>query len=284
VEFFKIMKEIRTPAATAQVVHYQQPDVMEQPINGWDWDCYRIDMCLTPRPKNVRARYRNHWDSQRFEALGSIYTLLPGEQMQFRSEGGTTSCIICELRPEMMAEWLGDKFRWSGRSLESALNLQSARIRGLLQQLGQELFNPGLGHEFMVELITTQVALELARFGADATEPTVSGLASWRLRLIDDRLAELQPAPTVSELAELCRVSTRQLMRGFQASRGCSIGAYVAQSRVRLAKGLLATDKNIKTVAALLGFSSPSSFTFAFRRATGLTPCQFREQILRRVS
>ena len=34
-------------------------------------------------------------------------------------------------------------------------------------------------------------------------------------------------------------------------------------------------------IAAELGFSTPSSFSFAFRRATGGTPASFREQLHR---
>jgi AraC family transcriptional regulator len=101
-------------------------------------------------------------------------------------------------------------------------------------------------------------------------------LARWRLRLIDERLHDVEQIPTLSELAALCKLSARQLTRGFRASRGCSIGAYVAGRRIERAKQLLASDQSIKTVAYSLGFTSSSAFCFAFRRATGITPGEFR--------
>jgi AraC family transcriptional regulator len=33
-----------------------------------------------------------------------------------------------------------------------------------------------------------------------------------------------------------------------------------------------------------MGFASPSSFSYAFRRATGVTPRQFRQRVLRGAS
>jgi AraC family transcriptional regulator len=50
------------------------------------------------------------------------------------------------------------------------------------------------------------------------------------------------------------------------------------------AKRLLVAGENVKTIAFTLGFSSPSSFTFAFRRAIGLSPSQFRQRQTRGVA
>jgi AraC family transcriptional regulator len=44
---------------------------------------------------------------------------------------------------------------------------------------------------------------------------------------------------------------------------------------------LLATDQSVKAIAYSLGFASPSSFSYAFRRASGETPREFRQRVLR---
>jgi AraC family transcriptional regulator len=77
-------------------------------------------------------------------------------------------------------------------------------------------------------------------------------------------------------LAALCNLSVRHLARGFRASRGCSIGEYVAQRQIDHAKRLLTTDESTKSIAYTLGFATSSSFIYAFREATGQTPRQFR--------
>ncbi len=44
------------------------------------------------------------------------------------------------------------------------------------------------------------------------------------------------------------------------------------------AKRLLVEGESVKTIAFAMGFASPSSFTFAFRRAVGASPTTFRQR------
>jgi AraC family transcriptional regulator len=55
----------------------------------------------------------------------------------------------------------------------------------------------------------------------------------------------------------------------------------VANNRLEHAKRMLAGDQSVKAIAYSLGFSSPSSFSYAFRRVLGETPRQFRQRVLR---
>ena len=72
--------ELRVPVATLQLVQY----LFVEPVVGdmredEDW---RLDLCLTPRPRNARACYPDRWASHRFERLGSVWLLPPGETLQ----------------------------------------------------------------------------------------------------------------------------------------------------------------------------------------------------------
>jgi AraC family transcriptional regulator len=77
----------------------------------------------------------------------------------------------------------------------------------------------------------------------------------------------------------LCNLSVRHLTRGFRISRGRSIGSFLAENCVENAKRLLASGAQIKEVAYSLGFSAPSNFAAAFRRATGESPRQYRQRV-----
>lgn len=272
--------ELRVPAATVQLVHFQ----FIEPIAGAlrEDEEYRLDFCLTPRPRNARACYSDHWSPHRFERLGPVFLLPPGETLQARSDGGRRQrSLVCHLRSEAMRAWLEHDLEWTDRRLAAILDISDANIRGLLLRLAEEVRHPGFASDVLVELIRAQIAIELGRYCVAVNEgPVTGGLAPWRLRVIDERLREIQAAPTLAELADLCRLSVRQLTRGFRASRGCSIGDYVALSRLDHAKRLLATDQSVKAVGYSLGFSSPSSFSYAFRKLLGETPRQFRQRVL----
>lgn len=271
-----IEAELRAPVATAQLVHFHLPGPAANLIRKED--VYRVDLCLTPRPRNARASYPARWNPHRFEPLGNVFLLPPSEAMLVCSDDTCQqSSLICELDLEPMRVWIGDDLEWVDPQLAASLDIRNTQIRSLLLRLTEEARNPGFASEMLVELIAGQLGIELSRYyrGLSANNSS-GGLSSWRLRLIDERLQEVCEAPTLTELAELCQLSVRQLTRGFRASRGCSIGDYVANSRVDRAKRLLVTDQSIKAIAYSLGFSTPSSFCFAFRRATGQTPREFR--------
>ncbi len=279
--FMTIEAELCVPAATMQVVHY----LFVEPVSGAmreDQD-YRLDLCLTPRPRNARACYSDRWAPHHFERLGPVWLLPPGETLQACSDGGRPQrSLVCRVRSEQMRAWLQRDLEWTDRRLAAILDIPDANIRGLLLRLAEEVRHPGFASEVLVELICAQIAIELGRYCAAVIEgPMTGGLAPWRLRMIEERLREVQAAPTLAELAELCQLSVRQLTRGFRASRGCSIGDHVAHSRLEQAKRLLSGDQSVKAIAYSLGFSSPSSFSYAFRSLLGETPRQFRLRVLR---
>lgn len=274
--------ELRGSAATVQLVHFCLPEPVDEIVRDRDTNAYRIDLCLTPRPRGARACYRDRWGSDRFERIGHVYILPPGEILRARSDGGHQTSLLCHLRPEPIRAWFDGDLQWSEHQLDASLDVPNANIRGLLLRLAEEVRHPGFGSQLLVELIAVQLAIELSRYCAVIEEGAANaGLAPWRLRLIDERLREVRAAPQLAELAGLCRLSVRQLTRGFRASRGCSIGDYVAQRQADHAKRLLGTDETVKTVAHSLGFSSPSAFAHAFRRITGESPREFRERVSR---
>lgn len=273
--------ELRAPVATAQIVHFLSIEPADNVMSKGDF--YRLDLCLTPRPRNVRACYPDRWNPHRFERIGNVFVAPPGEAILIRSDDSCAqSSLICQLNPESMRVWFDNDLEWTDPRLAASLDIRDVHIRSLLLRLAEEARHPGFASEMLVELIAAQMAIELSRYYKTLSASSVGGgLAPWRLRMIDERLREVDGAPTLAELAGLCQLSVRQLTRGFRASRGCSIGDYVADSRVEHAKHMLITDQSIKSIAYSLGFSSPSSFCFAFRRATGQTPREFRNGILR---
>lgn len=264
---------------TAQLVRFDMPGPNAGLLRADS--AHRLDLCLTPRP-NARACYRDHWSAHRFERIGDIFLVPAGEALHAKGESGRQTSITCYLNIEPIRAWFDGELEWTDRRLQATLDISNPNVRGLILRLGEELRYPGFASDALAELIAAQLAIELSRhYRAINSNSAAGGLASWRLRLIDERLADLHETPSLGDLANLCRLSVRQLTRGFRVSRGCSIGDHLANSRIDNAKRLLKTDACIKSIAHAMGFSSPSSFSYAFRRATGETPRQFRQRSLR---
>lgn len=282
-ELMTLEAELRVPIATVQLARFHMTDPADNILR--ETDSYWLDLCLTPRPLNARACYRERWSPHRFEPIGALFAVPPGQTMQARADGGAPqTSILCHLRSEPMQQWLGGKLEWTDRQLEASLDIVDANVRQLLLRMLQELRQPGFASEALVELMAMQIAIELSRYWTGIKEgPVTGGLAAWRLRLIDERLRVVGQAPSLSELALLCKVSVRQLTRGFRASRRRSIGDHVATCRIEHAQQLLAAGQGIQATARTLGFASASSFCVAFRRATGQTPRQYRQRLPRAI-
>lgn len=274
--------ELNLPGAHIWLVHldHERPDEHMFSRENLYW----VDLCLTPRRPNARARYVDLWSPHRFNSMGSIIALPPRFNIHLKSEGGKHISLICALHADLVDRWLPHEFEWTDRRLEACLNLSDSTVRSLLLKLSHEMRHPGVGSRQLSEAIVQMLPIELARNLIAMDEPTeFGGLAAWRLRAIEKRVAEPGKLPTLAELANECRVSVRQLTRGFRTSRGCTIGDYLAQQRMDSAKRRLATNESIKSIAEATGFASQSTFTYTFRRATGVTPQEYRKRVLRAI-
>ena len=153
-----IEAELRVPVATAQLVRFHFPEPAD---NMFCQDRYQLDLCLTPRPRNARACYPDRWSLDRFERIGNVFLVPPGEAMLARSDDcGQQTSIICQLHPESMRAWFDGDLEWDARRLMAGLDIREGNIRSLLLRLAEEARNPGFASDVLVELIATQLAIE----------------------------------------------------------------------------------------------------------------------------
>ena len=96
------------------------------------------------------------------------------------------------------------------------------------------------------------------------------------LGLIRERAAQ---AIHIDEIARLAGVSRRSLENRFQKNLGRSPHQELLRIRIEKAKALLSeTSLPMVKIAELSGFGDPYNFSRAFRRETGGTPRQYRQQ------
>jgi AraC family transcriptional regulator len=245
-------------------------------------DHHHLELSLLPRSGEPRGCFPDHWGPHRFEPIGDIFLLPAAQRFHARSQCRQQASLMCHFDPVAVDEWFAGGATWNGRRLRSGLDIGSGRVRQLMSAIADELRSPGFASETMVELLAAQTMIELSRHLLGHEPARSGGLAHWRLRRIDARLADEPAPPSLHELAELCGVSVRQLTRAFRVSRGCSIGEYLAAHRIDRAKQMLVAGDSVKAVAYTMGFTAPSNFAAAFRRATGVSPRQYQQRALRR--
>ncbi len=84
---------------------------------------------------------------------------------------------------------------------------------------------------------------------------------------------------TVGEVAQQVGISRSYLYRAFQQALSCPPSDYLSRHRIRRAGQLLRHSAlSIGAVATSVGFEDRFYFSRAFRRATGLSPTQYRAQ------
>ncbi len=110
-----------------------------------------------------------------------------------------------------------------------------------------------------------------------------SGLPQPSTHWLRDVTTALAASPrenrTVEQWAASCAVSVRTFTRRFQSETGMSFSEWRARLRVQAAMAELAAGTPVASVARGVGFESPSAFTTAFRRETGVTPIAFARGI-----
>jgi AraC family transcriptional regulator len=142
----------------------------------------------------------------------------------------------------------------------------------------------GSDHRLYVEALGTVLAHELVRFnnGKPHAEPLVrGGLAAWQQRTVVAYIEEHLAEPiSLATLAKLVRLSPYYFCRAFKQSFGMPPHRYHTGQRIEHAKTLLAkSDPSVTDIGFTVGFNQTSSFTAAFRKATGLTPTGYHRSL-----
>jgi transcriptional regulator GlxA family with amidase domain len=103
-----------------------------------------------------------------------------------------------------------------------------------------------------------------------------------RIELIMNWIKEhIEEVITVKRLSELVHLSERQCHRLFLKETEMTPAQYVERYRMQMASELLATtDREIKSIALVVGFETYNGFARAFERSFSVTPTAYRKAFL----
>ena len=199
---------------------------------------------------------RRTFDCRTFDVLvrpgGEAHTNRYGDRM--------TSCVIVNV-PREYATPLFD---------EASL-LPRPRVAPIAHRIGEELAFDDDAARIVVE------GLVLEMIGTASRPVRCVRPPSW-LALARDYIHEhAADRVTLREIAGAANVHEASIVRAFRAHLRCSPGEYVRRVRIENAKRELAsTNRAIAEVALDAGFYDQSHFANTFRRATGMTPREWR--------
>lgn len=89
---------------------------------------------------------------------------------------------------------------------------------------------------------------------------------------------------SIEEFAKQMNISRSMLFRRLKATTGLAPVDFVHRVRITYSIELLKSDYNFSQIAYMIGFNDPKYFTKCFKRYTGMTPSEWKEKRLRRIS
>lgn len=148
-------------------------------------------------------------------------------------------------------------------------------VSALMRELIAALADPGPQAGPRPRLLSALLLEEIRR--APARSFSVPMPADRRLRsLCESLLADPSTTLTLQEWAPRVGASGRTLARLFVRDLGLTFGQWRQRARLAHAAALIGRGEPLGTVAADLGYESPSAFTVMFKRAFGMTPREFQ--------
>ena len=225
---------------------------------------------------------RNGKELQAMMRAGDVIITPAGPPKQWRHEN-VVEFIAVRMPPSFLQRIIDDERGATKRHTDLLDNFQTrdAHIEQLVKRLLGESMTKAYASRTYAEALATEIGVHLLRNYCVTSRSVVDhpqGLPIYKLRrateFIEDNLRE---DLTLDRISEALTMSPGHFAHAFKQTTGLAPHHYVVERRIDRAKGLLRkSELPIAEIAHRVGFRNQSHFSFAFRRATGVTPRQFR--------
>lgn len=261
-------------ASAAMIVDYERGDAVSGTWHSPNLHYY--DMTLGRRPPGALGRFVQ--SSAEARPVGPILFAPAGFHYAGQGGRGRQKSLAVVIEAARLVE--DDEIDGAiAAGLPHCIDLDGASLRGLLARIVREVAAPGFASALLLDGLCLSLLVETARALRAAATPTLrkGGLSARNLKLIEERVRSGATVPSLAELAALCGLSRRHLVRAFHAETGRTVGDYVQHKRLERAQQLLSTsDRRVAEVARDVGFASTAAFSTAFRRLCGQSPHAYR--------
>jgi AraC-like DNA-binding protein len=155
-------------------------------------------------------------------------------------------------------------------------------IFNLLLQIEQEFINKYPGYELMIKVRLLEILVRIIRdfdYAADGNVKTGNadpqlGTINKLLKYID---AHIEDEIRLQDLSEVAHMNASYLSTLFKKYNGIGPIEYISRKRIHKAvQYLKSSDKSITEIAGLCGFNNAANFNKTFKKFTGSTPSEYR--------
>ncbi|WP_309091242.1 AraC family transcriptional regulator [Phenylobacterium sp.] len=238
---------------------------------------YGADQAIAWRTEGRRLQARTR--------VGSITLIPQGHDGRWDIEGPieVSHVYLPDERIQACADVLagGQRVELIGR-----VGFEDPAAGRILEMLAREasVSDPGsqLFVEQAVDLLCTQLVRGHSSFAALSAEPPRGGLADWQVKRVTAYMRErLDEEIGLEELAGIVNLSRFHFCTAFRRATGHSPYAWLVQQRIAEARRLLGMEPALPVteIGLAVGYQTPSAFTAAFRKVTGVTPSEYRRRL-----
>jgi AraC family transcriptional regulator len=189
---------------------------------------------------------------------------------RFGKEGG--ACFNLEFG----AAWM-ERISLVASTLDAPTTFAGAATAGLAARLRHEFHSMDSLSALAIESLALELMVATARQRTREDAPQ-GPPPLWLKRAEELIRARFAEPVTLDEIAGAINRHPVSLARQFRRRHGCTVGDYIRRLRLEDARRrLTTTDEPLVMIALGCGFNGQAHFSTFFKRATGLTPKQYRE-------
>ena len=167
-----------------------------------------------------------------------------------------------------------EKVREYGARLSEPVLLRYDSSLWLAARMYKEFNNRDQFSALVLESISTELLIAASRqfeYAAEKKPP------HWLNSVKEFLRASFSEPPGLHDLAKAIGVHPTHLARVFRQFERCTVGDYIRDVRINYAQErMLNTDEPLVQIALAAGFADQTHFSRSFKRATGMTPTEFR--------
>lgn len=205
---------------------------------------------------------------------GQAFIIFEGERVEYHADKENPwSYVWIDFSGEASSQLLSKTGFSDSKRVTSPMETESfllifKRLRELATTESEKLLRLAAFFELVAEFSKV--------FPSEATRDGKEGIAELAKRIINSNFTSAECR--VEKIAEIVDISRSQLYRSFMDKFGSSPKAYIDTLRIDYAKKLLTrSDMTVSEISYSVGYGEPLYFSTAFRKATGISPTEFRK-------